>query len=237
MNIAIDLGSRFVKTVEARAKSLHYSIQDSLEFYHGLSEHLKKFSHHRIFTTGYGRYNLKLPDITVIPEIQAHVRGAARELGITDFTLLDIGGQDTKVSLVRKGKIMNFLTNDKCAASSGRFLENMSVILKIEISDLLAHYENPEKVSATCAIFSESEIISLIVAGAPVERIAAGINQSLYQRIKPWLLECRSDILVLSGGIAESLALRCFISRDFPGSKIISPERPQFLGALGCLPI
>ena len=78
--------------------------------------------------------------------------------GLTSFTLLDLGGQDSKVALVREGRIVDFLTNDKCAASTGRYLENMAAALNISLEELGRHHSNPVELISTCAVFGESEL-------------------------------------------------------------------------------
>ena len=112
-----------------------------------------------IVATGYGRNTLDIGEAVVIPELKAHTIGAVWQLGIKDFTLLDLGGQDSKVIKVRKGKMVDFQTNDKCAASTGRYLENMAAVLGIDLAELSRYSDNPVELDATCAIFGESELI------------------------------------------------------------------------------
>jgi len=235
MKVGIDIGSRFVKFAREEGDTIKFNKENSIDFYKNLDFFKEKFKDYKIVTTGYGRHKLNIMGGEVIPELQAHAKGAIFSLGLKDFCLLDIGGQDTKILSVVEERLIDFRTNDKCAASSGRFLENMARVLDMDIEKILDHYEDPISVSATCAIFTESEIIGAITDGIPFEKIAAGINNALYIRIKPWLKELFREKIVLSGGIAKSLALRYFIKNDFPDCEVIVPENSIYIGALGCL--
>ena len=121
--------------------------------------------------TGYGRNTLNLKGVRVVSEIRAHVSGALFQTGLRDFTLLDMGGQDTKVALVRNGRLQDFVMNDKCAASSGRYLENMAAILEVDLKELSSYWEEPVRLDATCGIFGESELIGQILRGHSVARL------------------------------------------------------------------
>ncbi len=251
MYCGVDLGSRHVKVVLAEDDKLKgFYKYDTIEFY-------KKFGHKeegqlvvnfeglgfpdikpetggdRLVTTGYGRNTIKIKDGEDIPEIKAHTLGAVWQTGLLDFTLLDLGGQDSKAVLVRDGRVVDFQTNDKCAAGSGRYLENMAAVLGISLDELSRHLENPVDLSATCAIFGESELVGKIIEGNPVEELAAGVNYTIYKRIKPMLLQLASPVLVFTGGVAHSAALRQILREELH-VKIVVPEHPQFNGAIGC---
>ncbi|MDD5090784.1 MAG: acyl-CoA dehydratase activase [Candidatus Wallbacteria bacterium] len=230
----IDLGSRFVKIVTSSG-TLIFSMVPTIEFYRNFDDFTARFKGEKVRATGYGRYALDIPGAEVIPEIQAHVRGASRATGLTGFTLLDIGGQDTKVVRVKHGLPDDFLTNDKCAASCGKFLETASEALGITLDQLLNSSGEAAPLSSTCAIFAESEIISLLAGRTPVAKIASGVMLAMFQRIRPWIAAMLSHDIVLSGGIANSPALSELIASSFPGIRIHVPQRPEFLGALGCI--
>ena len=183
--------------------------------------------------TGYGRNTIAMRGARVISEIRAHVTGAVMQTGLTDFTMLDMGGQDTKVALVRGGKLSDFVMNDKCAASSGRYLENMASILEVELTELSAHWEDPVKLDATCGIFGESELIGQILRGHPVERLCAGVNQTLVKRVMPMLQRFPGETLVLTGGVALNGALVKLLEKE-TGRAVIVPPHPQHNGAIGC---
>mgnify|MGYP003602269234 CR=1 FL=1 len=183
--------------------------------------------------TGYGRNSLNIVGSEIISELKAHMLGALWQTGLEDFTLLDLGGQDSKVIRVRKGRMDDFLLNDKCAASTGRYLENMAAVLGISLGELSRHYENPVELSATCAIFGESELIGRIVEGVPASELAAGVNYSIFRRIKPMLLSLASNTVVFTGGVALGPAVAHWVREEL-GVQVIVPDHPQLNGAIGC---
>jgi predicted CoA-substrate-specific enzyme activase len=186
-----------------------------------------------LVVTGYGRNTLDLAGGRVIPEIQAHVEGARFQTGLTTFTLLDMGGQDSKVARIEDGLLVDFVMNDKCAASSGRYLENMAKVLDISIEEMSRHYRDPVPLDATCGIFGESELIGKIIEGHPLEALCAGVNNTLIKRVAPMLRRFPRDIIVLTGGVARSPAF-FHLLREATGAELRVPEHPQHNGAIGC---
>jgi len=186
-----------------------------------------------VVVTGYGRNTLCLKGARVVSEIRAHVAGAIFQTGLHEFTLLDMGGQDTKVALVRDNRLVDFVMNDKCAASSGRYLENMAAVLEVSLDELSSHWEEPVKLDATCGIFGESELIGQILRGYPISRLCAGVNQTLVKRILPMLRRFPSKTLVLAGGVALNCALVRLLELE-TGHPVVVPEHPQHNGAIGC---
>ena len=189
-----------------------------------------------VVVTGYGRNTLSLKGARVISEIRAHVAGALYQTGLKNFTLLDMGGQDTKVALVRDGRLSDFVMNDKCAASSGRYLENMATVLEVSLDELSSHWEEPVLLDATCGIFGESELIGQILRGHSVARLCAGVNQTLVKRVLPMLGRFPSETLVLAGGVALNRALAKILESE-TGHRVIVPDHPQHNGAIGCATI
>ena len=187
----------------------------------------------QLTATGYGRNTLALASTLVIPELKAHVLGAVWQTGLQNFTLLDLGGQDSKVIKVRKGKMVDFQTNDKCAASTGRYLENMAVVLGIDLETLASYDAKPVELNATCAIFGESELIGRMVEGYTLPELAAGVNYTIYQRLRPMLRDLASQILVFTGGVALGPAIGRLLSREM-GLEVVIPPYPQLNGAIGC---
>ncbi len=242
--IGIDLGSRSVKIVQIDAGSIGYhTIYDTIEFYRSFGAQLRSgerldftslgFRNDVVVATGYGKIMVQLKGAQQVPEIQAHVSGALWQTSLSDFTLLDIGGQDTKVVKVRGGRAVDFMTNDRCAASSGRYLENMATVLGMDLIELSSYSEDPVELNATCAIFGESEIIARIVEGHAYAALAAGVNYSLYRRCASMLHQLASDIIVLSGGGALNEALARIIARE-TGRQVMRLPEPQLNGAIGC---
>lgn len=246
MFIGIDLGSRNVKVAAMKEdRTLELYKFDTMKFYR---EHGKKEDGQLVVdfstlglpagwdamtATGYGRQTINVKGARVIPEIKAHVLGAAFLTGLADFTLLDLGGQDSKVALVRKGRLVDFLTNDRCAASTGRYLENMAAVLNISLEELSRHHRSPVDLASTCAIFGESELIGKVVEGYSIPTLAAGVNHSIFKRVRPMLAKLSSSTIVFTGGVAYSGALRQII-REETGATVIVPENPEYAGAVGC---
>ena len=186
-----------------------------------------------LVATGYGRNTIDLEGARVVPEIQAHVAGARFQTGLDTFTLLDMGGQDSKVARLENGILVDFVMNDKCAASSGRYLENMAKVLDISLEELSLHHRDPVSLDATCGIFGESELIGKIIEGHSLERLCAGVNNTLIKRVAPMLRRFPTDTIVLTGGVAKSPAFKELL-QEANGADIIVPGHPQHNGAIGC---
>ncbi|WP_432408503.1 acyl-CoA dehydratase activase [Wukongibacter sp. M2B1] len=244
--LGIDLGSRAVKIALMDGEDIiTEKIIGTMTFYRDYTSYIDGNIHVKfeelgisnnkeveLITTGYGRNNLRLYNSKALNEIKAHVYGALYQTKLKNFTLLDIGGQDTKIVKVEKGIITDLVLNDKCAASSGRYIENMASVLEISLEELVEYYESPVDLNATCAVFGESELIGKIAEGYSLTELAAGVNYSLYQRIKPLLRDFRNRTLVLTGGVANNNAIQKYLEKDF--EEIVIPNRPQLNGAIGC---
>ena len=245
MLCGMDLGSRAVKLVLFEGGELREEkIVETAHFYKKCGVYTKdgftvdfagllSETPTNVTVTGYGRNSLNIAGATIISELKAHMLGAVWQTGLQDFTLLDLGGQDSKVIRVRNGRMDDFLLNDKCAASTGRYLENMAAVLGISLDELSGYYENPVELSATCAIFGESELIGRIVEGAPLPELAAGVNYSIFRRIKPMLVSLASDTIVFTGGVAIGGAVAHWVREEIGGCLVV-PEHPQLNGAIGC---
>lgn len=246
MICGIDLGSRNVKVaLRGQEGSLSFHRFDTVSFYrqHGKSvngelqvdfQALGLGVPEKIVATGYGRQTINLKGAEIVPEIKAHVLGAIHQTGLQEFTLLDLGGQDSKVVLVSRGKMMDFQTNDKCAASTGRYLENMAAVLDIKMEELAGYDENPVDLSSTCAIFGETELIGKVVEGHPIAHLGAGVNYTIFKRIRPMLTKLLTDTIVFTGGVAHNQALVRIIEREMK-VPVVVPQHPQYNGAIGCI--
>ena len=135
--------------------------------------------------TGYGRQTYQGSDFQV-SELTCHALGV-HHICPEVRTVIDIGGQDAKVlSLNEQGRMVNFVMNDKCAAGTGRFLDVMATILKLDISQLeveAAKSQKPANISSTCTVFAESEVISQLASGVEIPDLVAGICQSVATRV------------------------------------------------------
>lgn len=246
MICGIDLGSRNVKiALMEQEGSFSFHRFDTVSFYreHGKSvngelqvdfEALGLGVPKKIVATGYGRQTINLKGAEIVPEIKAHVLGAIYQTGRQEFTLLDLGGQDSKVVLVARGKMMDFQTNDKCAASTGRYLENMAAVLDIKMEELASYDENPVDLSSTCAIFGETELIGKVVEGHPIAHLGAGVNYTIFKRIRPMLTKLLTNTIVFTGGVAHNQALVKIIEREMK-VPVLVPKYPQYNGAIGCI--
>ena len=131
------------------------------------------------------------------------------------------------------GRLTDFVMNDKCAASSGRYLENMAAVLEVSLEELSSYSADPVALDATCGIFGESELIGQILRGFPVSRLCAGVNLTLVKRVLPMLKRFPSATLVITGGVALNGAMADLLRAEW-GLEIIIPEHPQHNGAIGC---
>jgi predicted CoA-substrate-specific enzyme activase len=188
-----------------------------------------------IVVTGYGRHIAGFGN-KVISEITCHGKGAFTMLPAAR-TVIDIGGQDSKIIwLNERGNIVDFITNDKCAAGTGRFLEVISGSLDVKVEELgefSLKSQSPYTVSSTCAVFAESEVVGLRSRGAKREDIIAGIHQALALRIVS--MGTRRGFqreVVLSGGVAKNIGMRHALEQRI-GFNVLSLEEPQLTGALG----
>ncbi|MDR1193926.1 MAG: acyl-CoA dehydratase activase [Peptococcaceae bacterium] len=185
--------------------------------------------------TGYGRFTCELTDRQV-SEISCHARGVSHQLPSARL-VIDIGGQDAKViRLDAQGAVWQFLMNEKCAAGTGRFLEVMSRVLEISLREMGAYHDRssrPAAVSSTCTVFAESEVISLLAAGAAKPDIIAGIHRSV--AVKVCGLASRvgwEDDIAMSGGVARNQGVVKALEAELGRPIKITPE-PQLAGALG----
>jgi predicted CoA-substrate-specific enzyme activase len=170
-------------------------------------------------------------------EITCHARGAFASTG-RPGVLVDMGGQDTKVIRIGPaGEVLDFAMNDKCAAGTGRFLEVVLGRLRVplaEVGSQVARAARAVAVSSTCTVFAESEVISLVAAGAPVDGIVKGLHQSLASRVAALArgsLAAGVEVF-MSGGVALNAAMVAALGDALGRPVRILPE-PQLVGALG----
>ncbi len=109
----------------------------------------------------------------------------------------------------------------------------MAAALGITLTELSQYDQNPVALNATCAVFGESELIGRIVEGYKIPELAAGVNYTIFRRIKPLLTALASDTVVFTGGVARGPAISRLLEKEL-GVRVIVPEYPQFNGAIGC---
>jgi len=191
-----------------------------------------------LVSTGYGRRAFT-PSDKVLPEIVCHAKGT-RFLFPAVRTIIDIGGQDSKViELDEDGGVVRFEMNDKCAAGTGRFLEVLTErILNLpldELGPLALKSKQHLTLSSVCTVFAESEIISLISEHKAKEDIAYGISKAIARRVIAMGAGGQisyNEPIVFSGGVAKNIGVVKAIEEEL-GKKVITPKEPQITAALG----
>ncbi len=184
--------------------------------------------------TGYGRK--RVTAAKRVTEITCHARGAFERVGLPGV-LVDIGGQDTKVIHIGAGgEVLDFAMNDKCAAGTGRFLEVILARLKVpleEVADRVASAAAAVPVSSTCTVFAESEVVSLVARGEPMDGILKGLHLSLASRVAALVGRISEEAPVfMSGGVALNRAMVATLGDKLAREISVAPD-PQLIGALG----
>lgn len=187
--------------------------------------------------TGYGRISASYAD-EVITEITCHAKGA-HYFFPEARAIIDIGGQDSKaIKLDSNGNVVDFVMNDKCAAGTGKFLEVVARALEVSINDLslktlAGDYACP--INSTCAIFAESEVISLLASGEKEENVAKGLHYAVAKRVSSLFSRIGSTggDKVFTGGVAKNAGLRTALEEVLGTTLLVSPVDPQLNGAVG----
>ena len=188
-----------------------------------------------VTATGYGRNSFEGADF-VISELSAHAIGA-HALFPHAKTLIDIGGRDAKaIRISAQGKLENFIMNDKCAAGTGRFLDVMARVLELEVSELEsrdAAAESSVRISSTCTVFAESEVISQLAKNVDINALVRGIHESVAVRTASLARRLGvEEPVVMSGGVALNGGVVRALERELGLSILVSPIA-QLGGAYG----
>ncbi len=245
----IDIGSRSIEVVLLRGNKVVHTAKAPTTFdpvgqcralLHGVRAG-------RAVATGYGRKlfveafqdEARLGPVHDITEIQAYALGAAR-LFPQARTILDIGGQDSKViSLNPDGRVLRFEMNDRCAAGTGKFLEIMALSLQVPLAEFGAFAMSGDTripINSMCTVFAESEATSLMARGEKAQNIALGIHLAIMRRTASMLRRVGLEgPLVFAGGVARN---PCAVEllRELTETECLTPPDPDLVGALGaCL--
>lgn len=237
----IDIGSRTIALVEwdgervARSEVVDTGT-DPLGHARSLMEGR---AYARLVATGYGRHLAAERELAdeVISEIKAYGLGACH-LYPDAGTILDIGGQDSKVIRVGPGgKVLRFEMNDRCAAGTGRFLENMAHALGMKVDQFGPHAleagGRSVRISSMCTVFAESEVVSLIARGEDSRRVALGLHQAIVDRVSGMVRRTGvAERFIFAGGVAHNRCLQQLFSEAL-GVPLTVPDEPQTVGALG----
>ena len=246
ITIGIDLGSRMSKIIVLQDEKIIYSnvtdtgvnpkkVSETL-----LNDALKQTSLSKtdiinIYSTGYGRNIVPFSDKR-ISEISCHARGA-NYFFPKARTIIDIGGQDSKIILVDEmGHVKDFVMNDRCAAGTGKFLEVTATTLETTIDELGDISKSANKmidINSTCVVFAESEIIGLIAEGFEKSNIIYAVHRSIAKRTKNLASQLHwQSPIVFTGGVAKNIGMQVAIS-GIMKSEVIVPENSFITGALG----
>jgi predicted CoA-substrate-specific enzyme activase len=237
--LGLDIGSRSVDAVWVEdGRIVDFAVADSgFDPGSAAAVFVDRNAHDAIVSTGYGRHGARERfGGTAVTEITAYGVGAAR-LFPSASSVLDIGGQDTKViSLGPGGKVTDFEMNDKCAAGTGKFLEVMARALGFSLEEMAEHgiaASTGVSISSMCTVFAESEVTGLVHRGEDRSRIARGLHESIAKRTLGSLKRVRAQgPLVFAGGVAKNPAMVALIADGFTG-EVLVPAEAQIVGAYG----
>lgn len=241
----VDIGSRSIELVLMRGGVVAHTVKAPTTFdpvgrCRALLEGVEAKC---VVATGYGRklFVEAFPErhATDITEIQAYALGASHLLPHAR-TILDIGGQDSKViSLGPNGRVLRFEMNDRCAAGTGKFLEIMALSLQVPLEDFGAFAQSGDTripINSMCTVFAESEATSLMARGENPRNIALGLHLAVIRRTLSMLRRVGLEgPLVFAGGVARN-SCAVELLRELAGVECLVPDDPDLVGALGaCL--
>ncbi len=243
----IDAGSRSIKALlfdAARARVLASALADQgVEQERLASELFEKILREAglarsqisgVIATGYGRNAVRFADTTVT-EITCHARGV-HQLAPDARTIIEIGGQDSKVIALEDGwRVRDFAMNDRCAAGTGRFLEMVASRLNLDWEKLAAagrQSRKPALISSTCVVFAETEIIGLLAEGKPLPDVVAGVQNAIASRVSALAGRFISPPIYFTGGVALQPGMARALEDVLSCPVRVAPQ-PQFTGALG----
>ncbi|MFW8600644.1 acyl-CoA dehydratase activase [Desulfobacterota bacterium M19] len=241
MVVGIDLGSRTIKLAVVRGGEIvdEQLVESGFDPCTQARGMLEKYGAEKIVATGYGRHLAREHFAhEVITEIKAHALGARYFFPLCR-TVIDIGGQDSKViGLDKDGRVSNFQMNDKCAAGTGRFLEIMAASLGFRLNDFGAaalKSKTEVTINSMCTVFAESEVISMKNRGIPAVDIAGAVHHSVVNRLAAMLERLGyEEEIVFSGGVARNPCIGHMLRERLGGrARIISPAAPDLMGAVG----
>lgn len=244
--LGIDVGTTYIKTaimdddrnevigsfIERTGTDIKSSINTAFEGAINRAA-VEKSAITHITATGFGRRKVSFAD-TVKTEISCHAKGAYHYFP-RRITIIDIGGQDTKVIKVNeKGKRLSFKMNRKCAAGTGAFLEEIAYRLNIPIDKmnaLAAGSTNEVSLSSFCTVFATTEVLMRIKDGEKIEDLVKSAYESVAKRVLE--MEELEGTIVMTGGVVAHNSILARILERYIGKKILTPPYPQLIGAIG----
>ena len=187
-----------------------------------------------IVATGYGRINVPFAD-GHFTELTCHARGISKIFPNVSLAI-DVGGQDSKVLQINRGKLLNFVMNDRCAAGTGRFLEILAGTLGLNVTDLgdlSLKAKNKVTITSPCTVFIQQEIAIHLSNGVPIQEIVAGLHAVIASKVVKMAgsLKVKPDV-VFTGGVAKNIGVVKALEENL-GCKILVPQEPLLTGASG----
>ena len=244
--IGIDIGSTCAKTVvmnENKEIILEFvqptgwsSVDTAEEIRKKLVENDADPAENVCVATGYGRVSVPYAD-KMITEITCHAMGAVWIFDNKDMTIIDIGGQDSKViRLDENGAVANFVMNDKCAAGTGRFLEMMARTMEMDLdqmSEAGLTYKEDITISSMCTVFAESEVVSLIAQNKETDDIVHGLNKAVASKTAALAKRVGGEErYMMTGGVSKNKGLVKTLEEKL-GTTLVISDKAQLCGALG----
>lgn len=237
--IGIDVGSTYTKYCIMNANreiidlySEKTPINQKQYFTRIYDDMQKRYGELSIVSCGYGRKNILAQKN--INELSALSYGSYYIVPDIN-TILDIGGQDTKVVIEREGKLQQFFVNDKCAAGCGMFLANTLNLLKMDFTDInLYQYSEPRfSLSSTCAVFAQSEIVELIANDCDPKEIVAAVIWQILVQAKILLTKVECEKILLSGGMTQIIGIKEYAKKIF-NREVRVLDNGVYFSAIGC---
>ena len=246
LTAGVDIGAKTIKIVIAedgkpKAKNITlagYDVRASLEKAWADIESqsgIKVDSIERILATGAGRKEaIKATDS--VTEVTAAARGA-KALDDSVSTLIDVGAEEGRaVKIDKSGRVIDFAINEKCAAGAGAFTEAMARALEVpleELGPLSLQSTQAVAMNAQCAVFAESELVTLVHAKTPKPDMARAIHDAIADRIVSMVRRVGQEpSVMLIGGVARNIGFVASLKREL-GADLLIPEDPEYVGAYG----
>lgn len=235
--IGIDVGSTFAKYCIMKDEKVHslYSektpVRQKEYFEKKILLLREEYPESKIVSCGYGRKNVA--GLCGINELTALSRGVFFAAESSE-TVLDIGGQDTKLVVCRDGKLKEFFLNDKCAAGSGMFLMNTLELLDVKFEEIdLEEVSRAYSLSSTCAVFAQSEIVRMVADNYTEKEIIYSVVSQILVKAKSLLSKTDAEKILLSGGLSTVKGIDRLAGKVL-GCKCETIENGAYLAAIGC---
>ncbi len=236
--IGIDVGSTYIKycvmederIVELMSEKT--PLKQRAFFQSRVKRLLEEYPGAAVASCGYGRDNVD--SVKSINELTALARGSFFLTG-EDGLVLDVGGQDTKITYQERGRILDFFLNDKCAAGSGMFLTSILDKIGADFAsiDLTGAAEPRIHLSSVCAVFAQSEIVELIADNVSEEEIIHAVIWQIFVKAKALLGKVNDRPLLLSGGLTKIPGIAEYAGKTL-GRMCRTAEHSAYLSAIGC---